>query len=446
MSMRSGVRSMLVQSPTGSGKTILTAYMLKTAESKGMAAFFIVHRRELIEQSIETFNTVNVPHGVIARGFPQNRNKLIQIASIQTLVRRYEQFKKPSLIIWDECHHISAGSWDRLYRSFPDAYHIGLTATPQRLDGTGLNKWFEKMIKGPSVRWLIDNGFLCNYTLYAPSGVNLDGVHTRMGDYVQSEIEDIVDRPTVTGDAIKHYLKFCNGKRAVAFCVSVKHSKHVVEQFNKSGIIAAHVDAKTPPEERSTIIRRFRDGKIKVLSNVELFGEGFDLPALEAAILLRPTKSIGLYLQQVGRALRPSLDKDKAVILDHAGNCHIHGFPDDEREWSLKGRKGKKSKPGVLIKTCKACFAAIPSKSEKCPHCGYEFIPVGREVEFVDGDLVEVDTKVTKDAKLVEQGKCRTFEDLVALGKRRNYRYPYKWAKIIMQTRKKKELDVESKV
>lgn len=438
--MRKHTKSMLIQSPTGSGKTILIAHMLKTAESKGMSAWFIVHRRELIKQSVLAFNDVNVCHGVIANKWYAQPHRLIQIASIQTLIRRYEKHGKPNLIIYDECHHCAAGSWSKLYDSFPDAYHIGLSATPIRLDGTGLKQWFSAMINGPSVRWLIDSGFLVDYKLYAPSKLNLSNVHTRMGDFITSELSAIVDKPTITGDAIKHYQKHCGGRRAVVFCVSIQHSKHVVAQFNRSGIIAKHVDGETNIEERDRAIDDFTLGRIKILSNVDLFGEGFDLPALEAVILLRPTKSLGLYLQQVGRALRPSPGKRYAIILDHAGNCERHGLPDDDREWSLEGRKNSKkgSENEIKIKTCPKCYGVQAPGKKACMSCGHIFEGNPREVDHVEGDLVEIDPNELRKRRKQEQGRLKTEEELVELGRQRGYKRPRLWARHIIRARKEK--------
>ncbi len=438
--MRKHVKDILIQSPTGSGKTLLVAHMLKTAESKNMNAWFVCHRRELIKQSVQAFKDVQVKHGVIARGWYGQEHRPIQIASIQTLIRRYKRYATPDLIIFDEAHHCAAGSWSKIYNEFPNAYHLGLTATPSRLDGTGLKKWFSSMINGPSVRWLIDYGYLSDYKLYAPSTLNLSGVHTRMGDFIASEVSSIVDKPTITGDVIKHYQKFCIGKRAVVFAVSIEHSKHVVAQFNRSGIVACHVDGETKTEERDESIENFTKGKIKILSNVDLFGEGFDLPSLEAVILLRPTKSLGLYLQQVGRALRPSPGKKYAIILDHAGNCERHGLPDDDREWTLDGREGSGKGQGdeIKIKTCPRCYAVQGIGKPACLSCGHIFDGNPREVDHVDGELVEVNPAILRKKRLREQGKCKTEEDLVAEGVRRGHKRPRLWARHILRSRAEK--------
>lgn len=435
---KSGVRSVLCQLSTGGGKTLLTANMLSIASNKGMTCWFIVHRRELVKQTITAFSNIGIKRfGVVSAGFMEAKAMPIQICSIQTLIRRYSRLKAPNFIAWDECHHVSAGSWAEVYKAFPKAFHIGLTATPKRLDGTGLNKFFGAMVSGPPMASLIEDGYLVPYKLFAPSGINVSGIHTQMGDYVKSELSKVVDRPSITGDAIKHYIKHASGKRAVVFCVSVEHSKHVVSQFNNAGIPALHVDGETPTEERDNAIRRFKDGEIKVLSNVELFGEGFDLPSLEVAILLRPTQSLGLYLQQVGRALRPSDGKTHAIILDHAGNCERHGLPDEEREWLLEGTEKRRgaSVNSVSVKVCKKCLAAHASWVETCKFCGFTFAVNSRPIEEKEGELVEVDPEVIRKQRLQAQGKCKTKEDLVAEGKRRGYKHAERWAHNVWQAR-----------
>lgn len=441
--MLAGQRSILIQSPTGSGKTLLTAYMLKTAARKGMSSWFCVHRRELIKQSIRAFDKVGLNFGVIANGFMEDSRQLVQICSVQTLARRYRRFKKPKLVVWDETQHIAARSWDLLHASQSGAYHIGLTATPMRLDGTGLDKWYGDMILGPSVQWLIENNFLAKYRLFAPSSVSVAGIHSRMGDFIKSELSEAVDKPTITGNAIREYQKLASGKRAVVFCVSVEHSKHVVSQFQAAGIPAAHVDGETDVYERDAAIKKFESGEIRVLSNVELFGEGFDLPAIEVAILLRPTQSLGLYLQQVGRVLRPSPGKQEAIILDHAGNVMRHGLPDQERIWTLAGCKRTKqvqdgASPAVRI--CGSCFAAQPFGATVCRFCGYAFELKPREVKQVDGDLKEVDLVAMRMQQRREQGRAQTMEELVAIGKARKYRRPYAWAAYVFRARQARKL------
>jgi len=440
--MMKGCKSILLQSPTGSGKTALTAHMLKTAAEKGMPSVFTVHRRELVKQSMRAFHRIGLRHGIIAPGFLEDTRPLVQIASIQALSRRLGKLRSPKMIVWDEAHHVAAGSWTKVYESYPNAFHVGLTATPERLDGTGLGQWFKEMINGPSTASLIEDGFLAPYRLYAPGGIVTEGVGTRMGDFARAELNSAADKPTITGDAIRHYKKLASGRRAVVFCCSVEHSKHVVSQFNADGIPAAHVDGETDTNERDQRIAQFERGDILILSNVELFGEGFDLPAIEAAILLRPTQSLGLYLQQVGRALRTSPGKTDAVILDHAGNCARHGLPDSDREWSLSGRekRGGSAEPSVPVRICPKCFAAQFPGSMVCKHCGAQFESAARKVVEEDGELVEIDANHIRRERLREQSQAKTFEELVELGKRRGHKRPHLWAKHIFNFRQSKKL------
>lgn len=440
--MSTGHKSILIQSPTGSGKTLLTAYMLKTCAEKGQRAFFVCHRRELVKQSIAAFGQVGLNHGVIAAGWWESPRQAVQIASVQTLIRRHQKYAKPNLIIWDEAHHLGAKSWQKLHAQYPDAYHIGLTATPCRLDGRGLGSFFKTIVSGPSVQWLIEAGFLSPYKLFAPSIISTAGLHSRMGDFAKEELSAAADRPTITGDAITHYKRLAFGKRALVFAVSIQHSQHVVAQFQAAGIPAVHVDGETDQEVRDDAIEKFRKGTIKVLSNVELFGEGFDIPAVEVGILLRPTQSLGLYLQQVGRTLRAAEGKTTAIILDHAGNCARHGLPDDDREWSLDGhqQRNKEQSDSLSVRICPSCFAAQASGSLICKFCGFTAPGAPREVAEVEGNLEEVDTELIRRQRSREQGTASDFNSLVALGKSRGYKAPWAWAKHIMNARQAKKL------
>lgn len=425
-----------------SGKTVIAAYMIKTAAEKNIPSVFICHRRELIVQSTLAFDSIGIRHGIIANGFIEDHQPLIQIASVGTYVNRLDKYRKPKFIFFDESHHCAAASWAKIVNHFPTAYKVGLTATPCRLDGRGLDDYFSTMVNGPSVRELIDQGYLSDYKLYAPAVPDLKSVHSRMGDYIKSELLAVMDKPTITGSAIREYQRRASGKRAVVFAVSIEHSKHIVAEFRAKGISAEHVDGETQQSDRDQAIDRFRRGETLVLSNVELFGEGFDLPAIECAILLRPTQSLGLYLQQVGRALRPSSGKTHAIILDHANNAAIHGLPDADREWSLSGieRRSTKKDTTQAIKICASCYAAQLPGSTVCRYCGYAFVSKPRSIDQVEGDLIEIDTDKLRVARRVEQGSAKTREDLLALAMKRGYKNPHAWVHFIMQSRQRKKL------
>lgn len=447
--MQQGVRRILIVAPTGSGKTALTAHMLATAANKSMASYFMVHRRELIKQSVKTFDRVDVYHGVVAASFPEDPNPFVQIASIPTLVNRLDKMpRRPRLIIWDECHHIAAGTWAKIFKAFPDAYHIGLTATPQRLDGKGLGDYFDRIVLGPKVSWLIENKFLSAYEAYAPPGINTQGLHTRMGEFIKSELEAVANKPTITGSAIKEYLNHLHGKPAIVFAATIKHSMNIVDQARMKGIRAQHVDGETDAYERDKAIDLFSQGKLDWLSNVGLFGEGFDVPSVCGVVDLAPTNSLGSYLQRFGRCLRPCEGKEVAIYLDHAGNIERHGLPDEERNWTLEGTnigqgKGKKAEPSIRI--CPKCFAAQKSGSSSCLYCSHEFEVKSRKIEQADGPL----SKITKEelAERREKKKQRfaqiqaeSLKDLIELGKKRGYKKPEKWATYIYQARQVKKL------
>ncbi len=440
--MADGNRAILIVAPTGSGKTLLTARMLGAASKKGLDSWFLVHRRELINQSSTTFNEVGIPHGIISPGAYPRWCQPVQIASIQTVSRRINNMKLPKLIIWDEAHHLSARSWDKIYRKMPNSFHVGLTATPIRLDGKGLKPWFPMMVEGPNIQELTRDGFLSPCKIFAPSKIDTSGLHTRMGDYVKSELEMAVDKPRITGNAIEHYIKHMDGKRAVVFCASIRHSNHVVADFNANKIPAAHVDGETPTAERDAAIDRFRKGELKILSNVDLFGEGFDIPAMEGAILLRPTQSLGLYLQQCGRALRPYPGKKEAIILDHAGNCFEHGLPTEVREWTLNDQeiKGQGKSEGPSVKLCPKCFAAQLPGPPACIYCGFVFEIKPRKVDEVSGELSEVQEGQFRRENRQEQGRTESLNDLIILGKRRKYKNPYGWARFVFNARQAKKL------
>lgn len=435
--MREGHRAVLVCSPTGSGKTRLTAEMLSTAATRGMSSLFLCHRRELILQTSLAFRDLNIGHGVIAGSFPFSARPMVQIGSVQTVKNKLGRIREPRLIVFDECHHLAAGTWTKIYEYYPDAFVIGLTATPERLDGTGLIKYFSKIVYGPPAQELIDRGYLSKYKIFAPKSVDISKIHTRMGDFVQSELSAAIDKPTITGDAIKEYQRLAPGKRAIVRGVSIEHSKHIAEQFNKAGIPALHVDGTTVTTSRDHAMASFRAGNTLILTNVDLFGEGLDVPAVECVIDLRPTKSLTLWLQFCGRALRPHPGKEHAIIIDHAGNVMRHGLPCDRREWSLHGRDKKQKDTGPMIRLCPQCFGANAAWRKECLYCQWVFIPMAREVEKVDGELEEVDIEKARRVRLKEQGRAKTYEELVELGKSRGYKSPQGWARHVIKNRPK---------
>ena len=435
----SGANRPLAVSPTGSGKTVLFSYITSQVLKRGSRVIIVAHRREILDQISATLKRVGVPHGFIQAGKSASIQPAM-VASIQTLARRLDTVPAPDLVIIDEAHHSVSKSYVQMFAAWPTAKFIGVTATPERLDGKGLGAMFDRMVMGPSVQWLIDNGFLAQPVYYAPREVvDLSQVHTVAGDFDRSEAEEIVDTPRITGDAVTHYVRFCNRQRAVAFCISVAHAQHVADTFNSCGIPSASIDGTLDPEVRKQRVEDLTAGKILVLTSCELISEGFDLPAVNAAILLRPTHSLSMHLQQVGRALRPYPGKTNAIILDHVGNCLRHGLAEQERDWDLSGRE-KRLKKSSLVETkqCSKCFAIFAGTV--CPQCGSQREISVREIEEVDGELqrLSIEDISKKREERREEGKCKTLDDFRALAKLRGYKLG--WAFFRWQARQRKSL------
>jgi DNA repair protein RadD len=436
---RQGHRAVLFQLPTGGGKTVTASTVVHGAAQRGNGTWWLTHRRELAEQASQTFHGLGIPHGLIRAGHISDARALVQVASIQTIVRRLSALPAPDLIVFDEAHHIGATSWEAVFNAFPAARILGLTATPWRLDGQGLAKWFGHMVSGPTVAELIEGGSLSPYRLFAPAIPDLSDVKTAAGDYQRGALAKAMNKPAIVGDAIGHYQRLCPGKRAVAFAAGVENSRAIAAQFREAGIPAEHVDGSMTDHERDGAVARFRRGETLVLSNADLFGEGFDVPAIEAAILLRPTKSLSLYLQQAGRALRPAEGKAEAIILDHAGNSLVHGLPDEEREWSLADReKSRRAAPTeVPVRQCEECFF-VYRPAPSCPQCGHRPPIRAREVEVIEGSLEEVSRaeQAAKRQRWLEERDAKTLEDWQAIARSRGYKQG--WAFVRWQARQRK--------
>jgi superfamily II DNA or RNA helicase len=411
------------------------------AVDRGRRVLILVHRRELIRQASQKLSLVGVAHGIVAAGFPAS-DEPVQVASVQTLARRLPVISwQPDLIVIDEAHHAVAGTWQAILEHWPDAYRLGVTATPIRKDGRGLCCMFDHLVNGPSVATLTSAGHLSPARIFAPPiTADLSGLQIRAGDYKQEQLDDRLNRPTVTGDAIAHYRRFCNQKRAIAFCCSAKHAHAVAAAFNREGVPATVMLGETPTAERDDMVRQFAAGTISLLVTVDVVSEGFDCPDAEAAILLRPTASLGLYLQQVGRVLRPAPGKPHAVILDHVGNVHRHGFPDDPHDWSLDDRL-KRSRAGgpaaPSVRTCEQCFAAF-SPQPQCPVCGAACAPTpARQIKQVDGELKELKREAVRQ-RTAERKRARSLQDLIYIGQARGMKNPVGWAKHVYFARQQR--------
>jgi len=425
--------------PTGAGKTVVFAWIAQQAARKGNRVMILVHRDFLLDQTSEQLAELGVPHGIIAPGYPQT-NDLVQVASVFTVVRRLGRIPEPVLIIIDEAHHAPAGQWDKVISYYHNARILGVTATPDRMDNRRLG--FDGLYVGATVKQLTADGWLVPARVYAPPIVaDLAGLRApRSGDYTRADIEGRLDRATVTGDAVKHYLRYAKGLPGVVFCCSVDHARHVAATFTAAGVPAKHIDGSMTKLERKRLVRELRDGVIKLLVSCELISEGFNLPEVAVAILLRPTQSLGLYLQQVGRVLRPAPGKTHAIILDHVGNCIRHGLPDDERDWTLDGDKRKRRTDNVIpLVTCTNCFAVYAPNQLKCPQCDHVRELQARDTQpvNVDGELEEVNAStISKIDRRWMIGRARTLEELYIVAQTLGYKA--EWARFIWNARAKK--------
>ena len=336
----SNYKSVCFQSPTGSGKTVIFSTIAYNAWLKGNTSLTLVHRRELLMQTVKKYESFGVKVGVIAAGWPSHPNRKIQVASIQTLARRLDIAPKTRLVIIDECHHASAGSWSTIIQHYKSigSYLFGCTATPERLDGKGLNTHFDKLICGPSIKDLIEQGYLADARIFTVPAPDLSKVKRIGGDYAKQQLAGAMSTGVLVGNAIEHYQEHADGLPAIAFCCTIQHAELVADQFRAAGYRAASVDGSMTTTERDGIIDGLHSGKLQIVTSCDLISEGLDIPDVAAAILLRPTQSLTLYLQQVGRTLRPKKDGSPAIILDHAGNVLRHGSPKTDRLWSLQGR------------------------------------------------------------------------------------------------------------
>lgn len=429
-SMKSGHRKIVVQSPPRTGKTVVMAEIARRTTDKNNRVMFIIHRKEVLDQAVNTFKQQSV------------RSDLLTAGMVQTLTRRVENLPEPQLILIDEAHHVLAKSYMRILERFPNAFVLMFTATPVRTGRLQLDQVADDLIVGQSIKELTEQGFLAPFRYFQPPG---DFDHSLLkrsstGDYTTESMQEAMS-VKIFGHIVKQYQKIAKGMQAVVYTYSVDSAIKVANEFNEAGISAAEVDGTTTAIERDRIVTQFKNKKLKILVNVNLFTEGVDLPDVDCVIMARPTTSLALYLQFSMRCLNPRAGK-MAIIIDHANNFKKFGYPDDDRDWKKAVRsENKKSKsllknPGLSIVTCEFCFAVVKTsevKEGKCPVCG-SFIRTQKTKPVSDVDLVEavrdrqeVIKKIVQDKimlnvvdKTIEE--CNSFQELVAYGKLHGYK------------------------
>ena len=420
--IRQGHKSVIAVLGCGGGKSVIQASIAKSATDKGNNVLFIVHRKELCEQISQTFKMCGVDM------------RFCQISMVQTVSRRLGRHSwTPKLIITDECHHSLSNSYKKIYEYYPDAIRLGFTATPCRLDKNGLGEIYESMVEGVSTKWLIENHFLAPYKYYSAKIVETDGLRTSHGEYVAADVTELMNKRVIFGQVLDNWRKFANGKKTIVYCAGIELSKKTAEQFAIHNIPAAHLDGTTPQDRRQRVIQAFRNGEITVLCNVDLFGEGFDVPDCECVILLRPTLSLTLHIQQSMRSMRYKENKT-AIIIDNVGNVYRHGLPDDQREWSLKGKR-KKEKAEIKIKQCPVCFACLPGNAKECTQCGHEFVLAEAEraeMEKINAELQEIKAVDILRAKPYEEYKnIDNWDDMERFRKAKKYKFMWSIRKCI---------------
>lgn len=413
--MRKSNKRIMVVSPAGSGKTVTMSEIARRATIKKNKVLFVVHRIEIVQQVRQTF---------IANDVDMNYCEIGMIQTITNKVKK-DKLKEPTIILIDEAHHSLSKSYTSVLEAFPNAIVLGFTATPTRLSNKGFTDVFEELILGKSVQWLIDNKRLAPFKYYSKNLMNDNKLkHQSTGDFSNDSITLALE-PRIYGDVIENYRKFANNKKTIIYTHNVESSKTVAEKFNEQGYKALQVDGKTHKQQRELAMEMFREGKVNILVNAELYGEGVDVPDCECVILLRPTESLTLFIQQTMRAMRYQPNK-QAIIIDHVGNYARHGLPNTEHDWyeHFKGSdKKSKSDNSIPIKECPECFGVVESAYNICPYCGCEFpkeevqeltVDETAELEEVTEEMITLNLKAPED--------CSSMKELADLGKSLGYK------------------------
>ncbi len=429
--LTAGRRKPLLVLPTGAGKTVIACELMRRAVERGQRSLFLAPRRELVTQASRQLASAGIAHGVLLAGADPMGGLYarVQVGSVDTLLSRLVRRERlvlpePHLVIADEAHLSITETRKGLLDRWPQALRIGLTATPTRKDGRALGLLYDALIEPTTTAELMRERFLVPGRYFSLSEPDLARVHTVAGDYHQGELEAAVNRPELVGDVIVHWLKHGAARRTVVFATSIKHSAALCEEFLRSGVATEHVDADTPQALRDDTFERFRTGQTQVLTNCFLASYGFDLPELSCVVLARPTKSLMLYLQMVGRGLRTAEGKSDCLVLDHSGCVHRHGFAHDERVWTLEGEYAlaEREKSATELRetkqiNCPEC-ACVFAGTRMCPECGYYFAPKGKPVRTLEGELIEIGAHLEPE----HQDQLAFYAELLGIAREKHYK------------------------
>jgi len=426
--------SIIIPLPTGGGKTVLAADLIRQEIEAGGYVVVLVHRTELVDQMVAKLFAIGIDAGIIKAGYKPRPDQRVQVCSVQTLharaVRRQSiEMPKATIVVVDECHHARARTWREILDALPDARIIGLSATPARGDGRGLGNIFQRIIDAPQTADLIALGYLVGTRVYAPHNPDLKGVQTVAGDYNEGQIAERMDKAAITGDILEHWLRHANRQPTIAFCCNVAHSKHTCDQFRLAGVLAEHIDASTPADERKAILARLAKGEIEVVCNCGILTEGFDAPNVGCIIMARPTKSTVLFRQMIGRGLRPAPGKEYCLVLDHSGAVFRHGFAEDRVEWTLHedrraevpAQAGRSSHKSPSLCACPEC-SAVRMEGQPCTACGWRPQPRARPVEVANGELIQIDrARRTLPSEWTPENKQQFYQQLLFLANEKGY-------------------------
>ena len=404
-----GKKSILVVSPTGSGKGVILSSIIKSANNKSKKVLFLVHRREILFQISEYLDKYNIDYGVILSGEKYHGGHLVELATVQTLNSRMKRinYQKADIIIIDESHHATSETYGTAIEAHRGNIVIGFTATPCRKTGKGMGTLFDTLINVATIAELTKQGHLVPIKYYAPSEPDLSKIKITAGDYNEKQLDQVMREPKLVGDIVENWSRIAAGLQTIVFTTTVAHSVAVCEAFNHVGVASEHIDGRTDKQERLGIISRFRSGRTQVLCNCAVLTEGVDVPEIACVIMARPTKSLALYMQTIGRGMRPAEGKTFCTYIDHAGACYEHGPVDEITDWTLDEdkknsstsndeRKERESRPI----TCDMCDM-VYTKQLKCPQCGTipDIKRMSKDVEYIDADLGEVCFKTKKVKK-----------------------------------------------
>lgn len=411
-SIRTGNKSIVAVLGCGGGKSVIQAEIARSATAKGNLVLFLVHRKELCEQITNTFTRQGVDM------------KICSVSMVQTVSRRIDNIPEPSLIITDEAHHSTANTYRKIYDKFPDTIRLGFTATPIRLNHGGLGEVYEDLITSVSTKWLIDNHYLAPYKYYSVKLADTSGLHIRSGDYKADEVACLMQNKEIYGETVTQWERLAKGRKTIVYCASVEASRMTADEFSNVGYTSYSLDGTTSENERRDVMEQFRKGQIQILCNCDLFGEGLDVPDCECVVLLRPTQSLTLYIQQSMRSMRYMPDKT-AIIIDHVGNCYLHGLPDDDRKWTLESKI--KQENTVKIRECPNCYGVYSPTLSKCPYCQYESVKEIRhsDKKTVEIDLVEVQRQSDLKNTRLSDAVLNTWSEIVDFQKIKGYKFAW---------------------